>query len=456
MSLKMNDEFDAKKYLAGILDPEERARTILENGWSGDPVLAGAEIAAASALGGVSQQVLFGLQKPLPATKGGLRGMNRVRKYRAHWFDTRKATADEPDERRRDARDDVDDDHGGDRRGDRDASPGAVAPPTTAAPDVAQRRVAHEAWNRRPGDFASAIGRRLYEKRKEIWPHLKDEAMDRPWWYEPRPAVEWQSPFPQPSRRERSSDLTGDEAMRVYDAMSFAMSEHGAVMNTHVVILWETLRVYDHRRATKIMSDYLSQARKWARVGTAGEPRRRRRQRTGEGFAFRYVYVHECGVGRGFHSHILCTVPYTMKKAFEDWTWSILRKLARSRGDGTTVVVRQRTQLQGKSAIVRAWGWYRYITKQLDPQVLHGAIDQPLSPLRQNLQVWSRRGSLPVHCMKLVGSSHDVGEAAQTKAGFVSKLRRGEYASIYNGDEINWYDGRAMRRLIDSLCFGGN
>lgn len=91
MSLKMNDEFDTKKFLAGILDPEERARTILENGWSGDPDLADIEIPTASAVGGVSQQVLAGLQKPLPATsKRDLRKMNRVRKYRGHWFDTPK------------------------------------------------------------------------------------------------------------------------------------------------------------------------------------------------------------------------------------------------------------------------------------------------------------------------------------------------------------------------------
>lgn len=462
----MSGTFNVKDYLASILDPEERARTMHENGWAGDPDLANAEVPVASSIGGEHQQLLAALRPPLPPTKKrGLQGIERVRRYRPHWFDAPKScdgkAAEVSHVRADECGASLDD-------GTCAVSVEAVAttdaanmtmavattPTTTEATTAAIETHQLGGAGPRPVGLTEAIGRHLYENRGSIWPHINPDSILKPWWYEPLPPVERRSLLPQKPQRERSSDLTGREVARLYDAMSFAISEHQAVMNTHVVILWETLRVYDHGEATKVLSDYLSQARKWARVGTPGEQRLRRRQRTGYGFTFRYVYVHENGTGRGFHTHLLCTVPYAQKKAFEAWTWSVLAKLTRTKPVLTTLVVRQRRLLEPGAAISRGWAWFRYITKQLDPAACHALVDEPERPLRQVLRLWSRRDSLPVTCAKLTGSSHDIGTAAQKRAGFVSKLARGEYDTLYNGDELDYFNDAAWRRLVDTLRWG--
>jgi hypothetical protein len=75
------------------------------------------------------------------------------------------------------------------------------------------------------------------------------------------------------------------------------------------------------------------------RVGTLGEPRQRRRERTSQGFTFRFVYVHENATQRGFHTHILCTVPWSLAKDFSAWSMRTLARLARHHGDERTVRV---------------------------------------------------------------------------------------------------------------------
>ena len=150
------------------------------------------------------------------------------------------------------------------------------------------------------------------------------------------------------------------------------MWQHGAIMNAHVIILWETMHVFDHEAAARHLSEYLNQAKKWAAVGKRGEPRQRRRERTGQGFDFRYVYVHENGTQIGFHTHILCTVPRDAAKAFETWSRKTLSRLARHQGDGRTVrVVPSRAQSED-AAVGRCWNWFRYMTKQLNPSVRLG------------------------------------------------------------------------------------
>jgi hypothetical protein len=43
----MGNEFDIREYLKSITDPEERARTIHESGWSGHPDIEDIERSAA-------------------------------------------------------------------------------------------------------------------------------------------------------------------------------------------------------------------------------------------------------------------------------------------------------------------------------------------------------------------------------------------------------------------------
>jgi hypothetical protein len=128
---------------------------------------------------------------------------------------------------------------------------------------------------------------------------------------------------PNPQGFVRSSDLTGAEAVRLFEALSFGLWQFGsaALMNCHIVVLWRTFDLEDQRRCGDLLGLYLNRASKWAAVGAfavrAG-PRRRRGARTGESFRFRWVFVNECGGEQGFHSHVLCTVPAGHKDAFQE------------------------------------------------------------------------------------------------------------------------------------------
>ena len=259
------------------------------------------------------------------------------------------------------------------------------------------------------------------------------------------------NPFASP-RLMRSSDLTGDHVLRLFNAVSFGMQQYGAVMNVHVVILWETLMVHGHERASELLSEFLNQAKKWARVGLPGSDRQRRRERTGEGFEFRYIWVHENGRERGFHSHILCMVPAASVNDFRAWSMKALQRLAGHRGDRRTVRViasRERTE---QSSIQRAWAWYRYVAKQLDPAVQYGPVDERLRPLREILKLWPHRAALPVQCRQLVGGSRDLWTKAQRDAGFVSKLEFGDLDRIYDGHEMNdWRTRQTMAEYLPTL-----
>jgi hypothetical protein len=289
-----------------------------------------------------------------------------------------------------------------------------------------------------PGSLTEAIGWHVYENQATIWPHIKGEVIPRPAGYVPKPAP--------PVKETKSSDLTAAHAVRLYNAIAFAMWQHGAIMNTHVVILWETLRIHDHNRATKLLSDYLNQAKKWAAVGTVGAPRQRRRERTGEGFTFRYVYTHECATQRGFHTHILCTVPRHATKAFAAWSMKTLAGLARHHGDGRTVRVIASNASDEGAAVGRCWNWFRYMTKQLDQNVGWGSVDGPFRLLREILKVWPYRTARPVACAQMVGGSRDIWTKAQRAADFKSELEYGRWARRYQSkDRWEWlYRGREL------------
>ena len=183
--------------------------------------------------------------------------------------------------------------------------------------------------------------------------------------------------WPDPVPKLKWSDLSGREVVKLFKNISFSMWRFGPVgiMNTHITILWSTLGIKDHNRATKLLGEYLNRAQRWARVGLpeARPSRQRRRARTCEGFIFRYVYVHECGGAHGFHSHILAHVPKEAVPAFAAWTRSILPQLARHQGTEQTVKVVASQERDERGAVDRCWCWFRYLTKQLDE-------DSPLRP----------------------------------------------------------------------------
>jgi hypothetical protein len=183
-----------------------------------------------------------------------------------------------------------------------------------------------------------------------------------------------------------------------------------------------------------------------------GKPRQRRRERTSEGFTFRFVYVHENATQRGFHTHILCTVPWSLAKDFSAWSMRTLARLARHHGDERTVRVVARYARDEGVAVARCWNWFRYITKQLDPRFGIGSPDEPLRQLRGILKVWPHRTALPVTCAQMVGGSRDIWTKAQREAGFKSELQCGDLERIYYGQELDARrDRERHRRFVEEI-----
>lgn len=447
----MGDEVDKRAYLSGISNGEERARAIVESGWVSAPEIDDLEAAAASLTGGPYQQLLASLRKaPPPTAKRALQRMERVRKRRPNLLgetsfypvpaDSKNTAENVSAEIEQEARADA---------GLEGVSAKAVRSASflQAPMKVSRQRISDQS------SLAAGIERHLYENQKSIWPHVKEETIPQPIGYVPAPARSKRvEPFKDVTKgapkRERSSDLRAAEVVRLYDAISFSMQRYGAPMNAHIIILWEGFGVVDHEQAARVLSMYLQQALKWARVGTEGRPRQRRRERTGSGFEFRYVYVHENGAGRGFHTHILCTLPGAARKAFENWSWSILKKLTGPKADIWALRVVGSLQRTEGGTVDRCWNWFRYVTKQTSDEAVVFERTGKQHSLRDVMRPWSRRASFPVTCTKLVGGAHSIWLDAQQKAGFTSRLRAGDLTGIFDGTELSEF---RMRQLLPNL-----
>jgi hypothetical protein len=164
----------------------------------------------------------------------------------------------------------------------------------------------------------------------------------------------------------RSSDLTGKEAVALYDATAFNLWKNGQIFNVHITILWSTLKIENPQQATRLLGQFLNRCSKWARVGTAGTDRLRRRARTGHGFVFRWVYVCEYNSPNNFHSHVLAYVPREVLPEFKAWTRSILRRLAKHYGNETTVKIIASQERDESGAVQRCFMWYRYCQRRKD------------------------------------------------------------------------------------------
>jgi hypothetical protein len=429
-------------------DPEDRARFLRSSGWEGMPELEDIEGNLATPNGGLNQRILSCMRKMrFRQTKADERRMYRLWLARPEWFDKR------PDNATFDAAriEESDEVEANDRAINLAHSETPMAVSEAAGTDVPKSGVtsspidpvsgfslgpifnpfAHERSVHRFGEGQQLV----YVGDAPLWPRAKGRS----------------NPFQVvvDTKNERSSDLLARDTAKVYDAMAFALWRHEAIMTAHVIILWETLGVVDHRHATKLLGLYLNEAQKWAGVGKPGESRQRRRERSGHGFDFQYVYVHENGMMRGFHSHILCNLPRELSKQFRIWTIECLSRLARQKCHGSTVFVVTAKGRTKESNVARGWWWFRYLMKQLSPDVEWGRIDEPWQPLRDILQVWSKRDAMPVTCAKLTGVSQDIGSAAQKEAGFVSRLTNGDLTQIYAGRELD--EGRHHRYVKEIL-----
>jgi hypothetical protein len=259
--------------------------------------------------------------------------------------------------------------------------------------------------------------------------------------------------------RLRSSDLSDKEVVGLYEAVSFRMWQFGAVMNCHITIAWSSLNVVDHHQATKMLGQFLNRCRKWGRVGLVGASpgpdrrrqlrrpgRKRHRQQSGEAFIFRYIFVNECSGERGFHSHVLCHLPWWQLAAFTPWTRAILSHLTHHPCDETTVKVVPSRERNVTASVERQWSWFRYMCKQLDPQMTHGYGDMNEAPrrLRDILQLWPyRSNALPVTCDRPTGASRDIGGNARKAAGFRAIFyQTGGLTRLYDGHELDEYQRR--------------
>ena len=431
---------DLRAYLKSFIDPEDRARVMLADGLEGDPDLEDIAVGAASPYGGENQRILAALREPpKPTPKKALRLMERSRKAHPKAYGERREEKPPAIVEAGGVDNEIVTSEGPAENCDVPTTPATMVP-------VSQMLIPKPQFRLPPSDsLTEGISRHLYENQAKIWPHIKEPTIPRPPGYQPRQATTAGHEPVQPTKKTRSSDLMGRDAVKLYNAIAFAMWRDEAVMTVHLIILWHTLGVYDHARATGIFSDYLNQAGKWAKVGKEGESRERRRNRTGYGFDFRYVYVHENGTGRGFHTHVLCTVPRIVAKDFERWSMQALRGLACHKGDGRTLFVVTAKGWKPEANVARCWHWFRYLMKQLNSKDGWGPKNGPHQPLRETLQPWPYRKSLPVTCAQLTGTSHDIGEKAQKEAGFISRLMHGDLADIYAGHELE--DGRVQREM---------
>lgn len=290
--------------------------------------------------------------------------------------------------------------------------------------------------------LSASIATYVYENHKTMWMHLPDLEFDAPSNYKPRPQIE--NPFhvqeqPQLPAATRNGFLSVAEVWKLYDAMSYAMRKDGVVMNTHVIILWSEIGL-THQEGDALLKDYLHKAQKWLRVGM--KPRRYRKPSARqEGDELRFVWVHENAPNRGFHSHVLCNVPPHLHKEFAAWS---RQSLARSAGKPMPWRAFRSVRSYAKtdaSAVQRAWSWFRYLTKQLDPklvvQVREGGNIVSATSLREVIRPWPLRQSPPIDLARLAGVSRNIANGVQAQDGFRSKLRNADFERLYTGDELD-------------------
>lgn len=300
-----------------------------------------------------------------------------------------------------------------------------------------------------PDPLGEALARRLSEHGKEMWPHFIG-----PLPYAPppgdRPSGTWVNPFRAPAPKPRamkSSFLTSKDVQKVYDAMAYGMWRDGALMNTHLVIVWSMMGLSD-AEGFDMLGLYLNEARKWARVGGGLRRQRRSVRSVLTKTELRYVYVNENTPGRGFHSHVLMNLPPSICREFDAWSRSCLVRLS---GRNIHRDAYRLVRSYGKTStdeVRNAWRWFRYIVKELHPSEQFFWKDRDAGQIiqingRDILNPWSVRPAVDVREMKLTGTSHNIGKKAQEKDGFKSRLHRCDIDNLYAGHEID--EGKRYR-----------
>jgi hypothetical protein len=313
------------------------------------------------------------------------------------------------------------------------ASDGNDLPMNEVISDFKYPREKRSAWC---AAFLKAFGAHRYEHQLELTPHIYGPHRPPPISYYEATRDLAANPFAQKLTEKpvlHSSMLTTSDAMKVFDAISFAMWRHGKVLNAHVIIVWSMIPGIDEATAAKKLGLYLNEATKWAAV--EGGPRSPSRQ----GDELHYTWVHENAPGRGFHTHVLMNLPHGCRKEFDDWSRSCLARLCKaSFHEKAFRVVLSRSRSE-TDRVRRVWGWYRYLMKQLHPGAGLGVFGNggySEIPMRDIVKPWPAREALPITLSRRTGVSHSLGRKKQDGRGFVSKMRRGTIDEIYDGREF--------------------
>jgi hypothetical protein len=306
-------------------------------------------------------------------------------------------------------------------------------------------------------NIVSELGRNiaihLYEQQGEIWSHIENfGGIARPRGYRStKTPPAWVNPL---TRKYRPAVLT-DEPAKLYNAIAFAQWNYGLVLNSHMTVTWDMLRVRDDRHAVDILSRFNQEAGKWLAVDNAGRRRKNTNARTWGGRSlYVYAYIHECTNERGFHTHQLFHAPDGKARAFSEWA---PRRLAELAGLDAPVMdavfFTPGTKRDGfsphvarfkKNEVERCWAYFRYLIKNLDPDLAKD-VDGRSANLRAIFKAETNYVEPPpVHCKKLFGCSENIGIGEQRATGFVSKFDTGDWDRLYDDSEL-----AAFQRFVE-------
>jgi hypothetical protein len=241
----------------------------------------------------------------------------------------------------------------------------------------------------------------------------------------------------------------GDEARKLYNAMSFKVLRDGRGFNTFVTVTAWYLGLTRHAEFGELISVMNKAIAGWLKA----RPKRTARFHLTEEVEHSYIYVLErSGYEHGLHFHLLCSIPPSVRKEFRtflaDW-WEAQAGL-----DVPTNAV----HVQGFDGggpvghYVRQSIKFRYIMKTIRPGVVCFDQESRQRYAIEFMKPWFRRGVrpdlLPIRTRQLYGISRDLDVQARKVWGeevgwtYLSKADQGRFDELYNGSEVAAWQAR--------------
>ena len=248
--------------------------------------------------------------------------------------------------------------------------------------------------------------------------------------------------------RPHSGEL-GDEARRLYDAMSFKALRDGWGFNTFVTVTAQYLGFESHAEFAAMIPAMNKAMAGWLKAS----PKRSARFYQDESSNHSYIYVLErSGFRHGLHFHMMCTVPVKLRKEFRcflaDW-WERQACLAVP-SNAVDVKYSQsggRDRQFDNQAIK-----FRYMIKTVREDVYTYDKEGRKRLAAEFMKPWRPNGVrpdiLPIRTRQIYGISRDLDVKARRdwaeEVGwfFVSKLGQGRLDELYSGSEISAWHAR--------------